>query len=76
MIKTRIVTAFAAVALLSAGAAPAFAKTQDSQSMASGGASASSERKVCKHFHNTVTRLGRERVCLSKAEWKKVYEGY
>jgi hypothetical protein len=76
MIKRQILNTFAAAALLTAGAAPAFARTQDSQGSASDGASAASEKKVCKHFHNTVTRLGRERVCLTRAEWQKVYEGY
>ena len=76
MTKNKILSAFAAVALFSAGTAPAYAKTQDSQIPASDGASAGSERKVCKHFHHTVTRLGRERVCHTKAEWKEIYKGY
>jgi hypothetical protein len=72
MIKTRIFTAFAAAALIGAGTAPAFAKTQDNQPSENAGASASkSERKICKRFDNTASRLRSERVCLTKSDWKK-----
>jgi hypothetical protein len=73
MIKTRILKAFAAAALIGAGSAPAFAKTQDSQGNGSAGASASDrgERKICKRFDNSASRLRSERLCLTKAEWKK-----
>ena len=73
MTKSRIFTAFAAAAILSAGAAPAFAKSQDSQGNGPAGASAGDkgERKVCKRFDNTTSRMRGERVCLTKSQWKK-----
>jgi hypothetical protein len=75
MSKTRIFTAFAAVALSAAGSAPAFAKTQDNQGNGSAGAGASAEdrgeRKLCKRFENTASRMRSEKVCLTKSEWKK-----
>jgi hypothetical protein len=72
MIKTRIFTAFAAAALIGAGSAPAFAKTQDNQPSESAGASASkSERKLCQRFEHSASRLLSEKVCLNKTDWKK-----
>ena len=72
MTKTRIFNALAAAALLSAGTAPAFAKAQDSQSVSSPGASSEkSERKICKRFDHTASRLLSETVCFTKADWKK-----
>jgi hypothetical protein len=72
MIKTRIFAAAAAAALIGAGSAPAFAKTQDSQSVTSAGASSSKgERKICKRFANTASRTQSEKLCLTKADWKK-----
>jgi hypothetical protein len=71
MIKTRILSAFAAASLLAAGSAPAFAKAQDSQSVTSAGASASkSARKICQRFEMTGSRLRGETVCLTKSGWK------
>ena len=72
MTKSRIFAAFAAAALVGAGSAPAFAKTQDSQSVASAGAaSEKSERKICKRFDQTGSRVRGETVCFTKADWKK-----
>jgi flagellar motility protein MotE (MotC chaperone) len=71
MIKNRFLTAFAAAALLGAGA-PAFAKTQDSQPANSEGASsAKGERKICKRFDHSTSRLLSESVCFTKSDWKK-----
>ena len=72
MIKSRIFTAFAAAALIGAGSAPAFAKAQDSQSVNSAGASSDkSERKTCKRFDHSASRLLSEKVCFTKSDWKK-----
>ena len=67
------VTGLAAVLIWSA--APAIAmKTAKEQPVAdeSGGATATSERKICRQLQHTGTRLKNERVCLPKADWKKV----
>jgi hypothetical protein len=72
MIKTRIFTAFAAAALVAAGSAPAFAKSQDNQTNGSvAGASEKGERKICKRFDHSASRLLSERVCFTKSDWKK-----
>jgi hypothetical protein len=73
MIKNRIFAPLAAAALLVAGAAPAFAKSQDSQG---NGSVASAEdkgaRKICKRLQNSGTRLRNDRICLTATEWRKV----
>ena len=77
MIKTRIFAAFAAAAVVAAGTAPAFAKSQDSQ--AAGGAGASSEksaRKTCKRFEHSTSRLRGETVCHTQTQWKKFDSTY
>jgi hypothetical protein len=72
MIKTRIFTAFAAAALIGAGTAPAFAKTQDNQPSETADASASkNQRTHCKRFDHSASRLLSEKVCFSKSDWKK-----
>ncbi len=73
MIKTRIFTAFAAAALVAAGSAPAFAKSQDNQGNGSAGASVEDrgDRKICKRFDHSASRLLSERVCFTKSDWKK-----
>lgn len=70
MTKTRFFAPLAAVALLATGAAPAFATAQDS----GGSVSASSEkeaRKTCKRFDHSASRLLSEKLCYTKADWKK-----
>lgn len=73
MTKSRIFTAFAAAAILTAGTAPAFAKSQDSQGNGSAGASAAEkgDRKICKRFDNSASRMRSEKLCLTKSQWKK-----
>ncbi len=72
MIKTRIFTAIAAAALVGAGTAPAFAKSQDNQTNGSiAAASDRGERKICKRFENSASRMRSEKLCLTKDEWKK-----
>ena len=72
MIKTRIFTALAAAAIAAAGSAPAFAKSQDSQGNGSvATASDKGERKICKRFDNSASRMRSEKLCLTKAQWKK-----
>ena len=73
MIKTRILSAITAAALVAAGSVPAFAKAQDSQSYGRTSASSSdkAERKICKSFPNTASRLRTETLCLTKSGWKK-----
>ena len=71
MTKTRFFAPLAAAALLAAGAAPAFAKTQDGQTVEAASAG-KSERKICKRFDRSESRMRSERVCLTKAGWEKL----
>jgi hypothetical protein len=73
MTKTRLFTAFAAAASIAASSAPAFAKAQDSQGNGSVGASSreTGQRKICKRYENSTSRLLSERLCLTMPQWKK-----
>ncbi|HEX8448618.1 MAG TPA: hypothetical protein VF652_03405 [Allosphingosinicella sp.] len=68
-----------AAALAMASGSPAFAaKTQGQQQLAAsdqagGGAGVESkaERKICRLIDSTESRMKRQRLCFTKAEWKK-----
>ena len=68
---------FAATAALAlAAGAPAFAaKSQDRQAADSGGGGAGakvkSERKTCRTFESTESRMKREKVCITREGWKE-----
>ena len=66
--------ASAALALVAAG--PAFAaKSQDRQAVESdgggAGAKAKDERKICKMFDSTESRMKREKLCLTREGWRE-----
>jgi hypothetical protein len=69
MTKTSLFAPLAALSLLAAGAAPAFAKAQGEQPAATG--SGKEQRKICRNIPRTESRLT-ERVCLTKAQWRKL----
>jgi len=65
-----------AAALALVAGTPAFAaKEQNERQHAVASDSAGGEakaRKICRTFRNTVSRMKAEKVCLTRAEWKKV----
>jgi hypothetical protein len=67
-----------AAALAMVAGTPAFAaKSQNERqhAVASDAAATGGEakaRKICRTFKNTISRMKAERVCLTRAEWKKV----
>ena len=73
-----IKTIFASTAALALVAGtPAFAAKSQGQSQQavasdSGGGAGEKARKICRTFKNTVSRMKAEKVCLTRAEWKKV----
>ena len=73
----KMIFASAAALALAAGTPAVAAKSQNQnqQAMASdsnGGAGEAKEaRKICRTFRNTVSRMKAEKLCLTKAEWKK-----
>jgi hypothetical protein len=74
----KLIFASTAALALFAGA-PAFAaKSQSERALAGdeGGAGvrAKDERKTCKFFDNTASRMKRERICLTREQWKKFEE--
>jgi hypothetical protein len=70
MTKTSFFAPLAALSLLAAGAAPAFAKAQDDQAAANAGGK--EERKICRTIPRTESRMNAKRLCLTKAEWRKL----
>jgi hypothetical protein len=73
----KLIFASTAALALIAGAPASAAKSQSEQAAASdggGGAKAKDERKSCRFFDNTATRMKRERLCLTPEQWKKFEE--
>ena len=61
------------VALAMVAGTPAFAAKNQNQQIAaveSGGAG-EKVKKSCRTFPNSATRVKREKLCLTKADWKK-----
>ena len=74
----KLIFASTAALALIAGA-PAFAaKTQTERALASADgatdAKAKDERKTCRVFDNSASRMKRERLCLTREQWKKFDE--
>lgn len=74
MIIKQMFAATAAIALTAAG--PAFAaKSQDRQAAESDGGGAGDkakdERKICKTFDSTESRMKREKLCLTREGWRE-----
>ena len=62
------------VALALIAGTPAYAaKSQSQQTVDSdgGGAKAKSERKTCRTFDRTESRMKRDKLCLTREQWKK-----
>ena len=62
-------------ALAMVAGTPAFAAKSPNQQVAasdSGAGAGVKARKICRTFKNTVSRMKAEKVCLTRAEWKKV----
>jgi hypothetical protein len=64
----------AAIALI-AGVPAHAAKNESTRALAAADAAAGGKakeaRKTCRLFENTATRMKRERLCLTREEWKK-----
>jgi hypothetical protein len=64
-------------ALAMVAGTPAFAAKSQNQNQqvatadAGGGAEVRKDKKICRSFANTVSRMKREKLCLTKADWKK-----
>lgn len=61
-------------ALAMVAGTPAFAAKSQSEQVAasdSGGDAGVKARKICRTFKNTISRLKREKLCLTRADWKK-----
>ena len=64
-------------ALAMVAGTPAFAAKSQSQNQqvaaadSGGGAGVQKDKKICRSFPNSASRMKREKLCLTKAEWKK-----
>ncbi len=67
---------FASVAALSliAAAAPAMAAKTQSEQQPQATSGGKAERKICKTFNATESRMKAQRLCYTKAQWKKFEE--
>jgi hypothetical protein len=76
----KLIFASTAALALIAGAPAYAAKSQSERALAAadGGvgaaAQAKEERKTCRTFDNTATRMKRERLCLTREQWRKFEE--
>jgi hypothetical protein len=68
-------TGLAAALVLSAAPAAAAKTSAKDQTLVQESAAAAGDRKICRRLQNTGTRLRNDRVCLTKAEWKKIEDG-
>ena len=72
----RLITVTGLVAALALSATPAFAAKTNAkdQTVAQelGSSADTAERKICKRLENSGTRMKNDRICLTKAEWRKV----
>lgn len=65
-------TLFAAAAALAIVSGPALAKGQNDESTrASAAAKQKAERKICRTYPATESRMKSTRLCLTRAQWKK-----
>jgi hypothetical protein len=71
----KLIFASTAALALIAGAPAHAAKSQSEQAAESdgggAGAKAKDERKSCRFFDNSASRMKRERLCLTREQWKK-----
>ena len=73
----RMITFTGLAAALVLSATPAFAAKTNAKEQAVADQVATgntAERKICKRFQNSATRMKNERVCLTKEEWRKFDE--
>ena len=74
----KLIFASTAALALIAGAPAHAAKNESARALAAAdsaaGAKAKEERKTCRYFDNTASRMKRERVCLTREQWKKFEE--
>ncbi|MEA3063868.1 MAG: hypothetical protein QOJ27_296 [Sphingomonadales bacterium] len=71
----KLIFASTAALALIAGVPAHAGRSQSEQSAESDGggsrAKAKEERKTCRTFDNTETRMKRERLCLTREQWRK-----
>jgi hypothetical protein len=74
----KLIFASTAALALIAGAPANAAKNESARALAAAdsgaGAKAKEERKTCRYFDNTASRMKRERLCLTREQWKKFEE--
>ena len=72
MRKITVASLAAALVLSATPALAAKTNAKDQAATEESGGATGSERKVCKRLENSGTRMKNDRVCLTRAEWRKV----
>lgn len=71
----KLIFASTAALALIAGAPAHAAKNESARALASAdgaaGAKSKEERKSCRTFDNSASRMKRQRLCLTREQWKK-----
>lgn len=71
----KLIFASTAALTLAAGTPAYAAKSQSERALAAAdgaaGARAKDERKTCRIFDNSASRMKRQRLCLTREQWKK-----
>lgn len=71
----KLIFASTAALALIAGAPAYAAKNESNRALAAAdgaaGVKAKDERKSCRYFDNSASRMKRERICMTREEWKK-----
>jgi hypothetical protein len=77
----KLIFASTAALALIAGAPAHAAKNESERALAAAdsgvaaaGAGTKEERKTCRYFDNTASRMKRERLCLTREQWRKFEE--
>ncbi|MFN3389524.1 MAG: hypothetical protein ACK40O_11390 [Allosphingosinicella sp.] len=66
-----IFASLAAVALTAAAPAGASSGTKSDAAQTQEAEAPKAEKKICKTYENTASRMKATKLCLTKAEWKK-----
>ena len=79
MFRKTYAAPFAALALVAAAPAPSVAMASNEQQNVSAGQSGGdastprAERKTCRNFEDTVSRMRGKRLCMTQAQWREFY---
>ena len=71
MNRTAIFAPLAALSMIAIAAPASAAAAKGQDASATTASEGKAEKKICRRFDNTTSRMKSTRLCLNKAEWKK-----